>query len=210
MDVNNNYVLPSPSKTKISRKHVLAYLNSWFLAKKRNGHGKHGIRQHDVQDLATDIIDRFEEGEESFVLEFTPTGSSHDVQVAISSPGILSLQNIDPSSPGFRVVCKGLIDDTMKKIASGQPLLKRTEPTSQYESFFVGNEHCFTLPFRSTNPSFHSCDEHSPVIRTHRGGSGSNGDSCTSKYFENSLHDTIGKDYIIINGMDVNTLMPDR
>ena len=141
-----------------ARKHVLAYLNSWFLAKKRNRNGKHGIRQNDVQDLANDIIDRFEEGEESFVLEFRPTGSSHDVQVAISSPGILSLQKIDPTSPGFRVVCKGLIDDTMKKIASVQPLLKRTEPSTQYKTFIVGNAHCFTLPFRSTNPRFLSCD----------------------------------------------------
>eukprot|EP00984_Skeletonema_dohrnii_P017336 scaffold7869_cov94-Skeletonema_dohrnii-CCMP3373.AAC.1 len=140
-------------------------------------------------------------------MEFRPTGSSHDVQVAISSPGILSLQKIDPTSPGFREVCKGLVGDTMKKIASKQI---SSQSTSQYESFIVGNEHCFTLPFRSTNPRFLSCDEHSPVIRTHRGGSGSNGDSCTSKYFENSLHDTIGKDLIIINGMDVNTLMPDR
>eukprot|EP00985_Skeletonema_marinoi_P026038 scaffold19800_cov87-Skeletonema_marinoi.AAC.1 len=131
-----------------------------------------------------------------------------DIQVAISSPGILSLQQIDPSSPGFRVACKGLIDDTMKKVASGQPLLKRSEPTSQYKTFIVGNEHCFTLPFRSTSRHFLSCDEHSSVIHTRRGGS--NGDSCTSKYFENSLHDTIGKELIIINGMDVNTLMPDK
>ena len=130
-----------------------------------------------MQDLANDIIDRFEEGEESFALDFRPSGArpGPDIQVAISSPGILSLQQIDPSSPGFRVVCKGLIDDTMKKVASGQPLLKRSEPTSQYKTFIVGNEHCFTLPFRTTSRHFLSCDEHSSVIHTHRGGS--NGDS---------------------------------
>jgi len=99
----------------------LAYLDLWLLAKKRNRvcyrNGKHGIRKHDVQDLANDIIDRFEEGDESFVMEFRPTGSSHEIQVAISSSGILALQKMVPSSPVFREVCNWLICDTMKKVA---------------------------------------------------------------------------------------------
>lgn len=77
--------------------HIVAYLNSWFLANtKRKQNGKHGIRQRDVEDLATDIFDRFRDGEESLMLDYQPSGSNHAIKVAISSPSILWLQQKEP------------------------------------------------------------------------------------------------------------------
>jgi len=190
----------------------VAYLNSWFLANTKRQHGRHGIRQHDVQDLATDIIDRFQDGEESLLLEYQPSGSNHAIQVAISSPDILWLQNNDPDpkSPRSRQLCKKLVADTLKTRTSAK---KPPRPSSDYKIFVTaaGNEHCFRLPFRSSNPSqLLDCDMQSTEISTLRGGSNSNVDRPTSRYFEHSLRDILGKNPIIINGADVNTLMPGR
>ena len=187
-----------------ARKHVVAYLNSWFLANTKRQHGRHGIRQHDVQDLATDIIDRFQDGEESLMLEYQPSGSNHAIQVAISSPDILWLQKKepDPISPRSRQLCEKLVTDTQKMMMSAK---KPSRPSSDYKIFVTaaGNEHCFRLPFNSSNPSrLLDCDMQSTEISTLRGGSNSNVDRPTSRYFEHSLRDILGKNPIIINGSD--------
>ena len=195
--------------------HIVAYLNSWFLANtKRKQNGKHGIRQRDVEDLATDIFDRFRDGEESLMLDYQPSGSNHAIKVAISSPSILWLQQKepDPKSPRSRELCKKLVADTQKTRMSAK---KPPRPSSDYKRFVTsaGNEHCFRLPFRSSNPSqLLDCDMQSTEIRTlrHRGGSNGDVDCPASRYFEHSLRDTLGKNPIIINGDDVNTLMPER
>ena len=189
-----------------ARKHIVAYLNAWFLANtKRNRNGKHGISDHDVQDLANDIIDRMETGEESFLFDFRPTGSNNNIQVAVSSSDMLWLQKMDPdpSSQKTRQLCKGLVAATSKTMASAQ---KSSRPApGGYRTFVTGNEHCFTLPFVSTNPSqLLACGMHSTEISNHRDGSNGNGN-----YFWNSLRDTIGRNPIIINGMDVRTLLPE-
>eukprot|EP00984_Skeletonema_dohrnii_P016047 scaffold7043_cov92-Skeletonema_dohrnii-CCMP3373.AAC.1 len=163
----------SPVHLSSARKHIVAYLNAWFLANtKRNRNGKHGICQQDVQDLANDIIDRMETGEESFLFDFRPTGSNNNIQVAVSSSDMLWLQKMDPdpSSPKSRQLCKGLVADTSESMAGAQ---KSSSPApGDYRTFVTGNEHCFTLPFLSTNPSqLLACGIHSTEISNHRDGS---------------------------------------
>jgi len=77
-------------KLSKARKHIVAYLNAWFLANtKRNQNGKHGISSHDVQDLANDIIDRIQGGNESLSLDFSPAGSNESIPVTIKASDVL-------------------------------------------------------------------------------------------------------------------------
>ncbi len=215
-----------------ARKHIVAYLNSWFLAHNlKNGHGRHGIPQHHINDLSADIYERFQDGEVSLTLDYKPSGLNHAIQVAISSPDILWLQRNDPNpkSPRTQQLCRKLVDDTLKpktRTSAKKPprpsakTKRPSRPSAEYDKFVTaaGNEHCFSLPFRSSNPSrLLECDMHSTEICTLRlqmvqGGNNGNGsiDSSACRYFEHSLRDNLGKNPIIINGSDVNTLMPGR
>ena len=186
-----------------ARKHIIAYLNAWFIAKlKHNRNGNHGIGHNEVEDLANVIIDRMEAGEESVSIDFTPTRSNINIPVTISASGVLWLRKMDPdpSSPNSQELCKRLVADTLKSTVSAQ---KSTHlPSRGYQAFVNGNGHCFSLPFTSTDPSqLLSCGMYSTEIANHRNGSNGN-------YFWNSLRDKIGTNPIIINGMDVRTLLP--
>jgi len=173
-----------------------------------NRHGRHGIPQNEIQDLATEIIDRFQEGMESLLIEYIPSGSNENVQVPISLQGILWLQGLDPdpTSQNSHQHCKQLVSEMMRKnTASVQEPLR----SSEYRPFVTGNEHCFRLPFRtrSSCSRLSSCDKQSTELCQTGRGSSSNGD-----YFEKSLQDIFAKGRgigsTIINGTDVNTLFP--
>ncbi len=177
-------------------------MNAWFLANtKRNGHGKHGISSHDIQDLANDIIDRIQGGDESLSLDFSPSGSNATIPVTIKASDVLWLQKMDPDplSPVTKQQCKRLVRNTMKSLQKcSRPALVG------YQTFVTGNEHCFSLPFLSTNPShLLSCCVHSTELLSYL-------EDSSGSYFWNSLRDTIGSNPIIINGMDVRTLLPEQ
>jgi len=144
-----------------------------------------------------------EAGEESVFINFTPTRSNINIPVTISASGVLWLRKMDPdpSSPNTHQLCKRLVADTSKSTASTQS--PQRLQSQGYQTFVNGNGHCFSLPFTSTDPSqLLSCGMYSTEIVNHCNGS-NNGN-----YFWHSLRDTIGTNPIIINGMDVRTLLP--
>ena len=157
-----------------------------------------------MQDVTNEVIYRLGDGVDSVTFDFKPTTSDSVVQVSISSTDILGLKKTspDPTSPKTKRLCDQLVADTMQSLENVHSP-HRPRP-SGYQKFVIGNGHCFSLPFSSTDPSqLLSCGMHSTEIVNHR--SGSNGN-----YFWNSLRDTIGTNPIIINGMDVRTLLPGK
>ena len=194
-----------------ARQHIVAYLSSWFQANTShsNRHGRHGIPQHEIQDLATGIMDKFRQGVESLLIEYRPSGSDVAVQVPVSLHGILWLQGMDPDpeSQNTRQHCKQLVSEMMRKTtASVQEPLRSS---SEYKPFVSGNQHCFRLPFRTKSSCSRllSCDKQSTELCQAR-----RGNYCNSDYFESSLQDIFAKGRSIgsttINGTDVATLLP--
>jgi len=133
-------------------------------------------------------------------LDFTPSGSDDTIPVMISVSDMLWLQKMDPDplSPNTRQRCKKLVNTMKSSQYSSRPA------SAGYQKFVTGNEHCFTLPFLSKNPSdLILCNLQSTEIRSYH-----ELEDCSGIYFWNSLRDSIGSNPIIINGMDVRTLLP--
>ena len=140
--------------------------------------------------------------------EATKTKPKRAIEVILRSAAIIAIQKHNPpTSPIFQSVCKSMIETEIQSLQNQHPLERSTKKlfASYTDS---ADAHCFTLPFRSSNDGLMEADKYSRELSLRLANQVPETDNSSSRYFENSLQDSIGRDCIVVLGMDVNTLKP--
>ena len=190
----------------VSYTHILSYVKCWLeiaVGMSSRNFYKVGIKLKDVKNECKRSVNLMENGQRSVEMPFQSHkgGVSQVIMVVVSLLSILNLMKYSHCDPMFHTMCKSLVEIDMQKYQEQQDsFISSQVPISFVDCNLEDESHCFTLPFKTTNADLVLVDNQSSSLLRAR----------TSmphgEYFENSLQDTIGRDYIIVNGSDINSV----
>lgn len=196
------------TNVNISFFHVKSYVTCWLeivLNTKMSNIYHVGITKGQVKEECEGAVNVLSSGQSSVVLKFTcmKKGIAPVIVVVVMLASIFTLMKYDKNDPLLGTMCNTLVKLNMKSLEEYTTRMSNLSSMhSSFEHDLENDCHCFTLPVRTRNTNLVRAD-----IQLRYSTSSRNVFS-SGEYFENSLNDTMGSDYLVVNGIDINSLKP--